>query len=101
MGGNGTEVALALRPEVVRIGDGGGSNRLAGKVLDVAFLGSVVRLRVELPAGAGIVSLDTFNDPASPPPAIGAPLAVSFPPSALMPLDAAAIARTEAAAALF
>jgi putative spermidine/putrescine transport system ATP-binding protein len=98
IGGTGTEVALALRPEVVRIGEGGGPNRLSGKVLDVNFLGSVVRIRVSLPAEAGIVSLDTFNDPAQPPPLIGAPVTVSFPPSALMPLDAAGIARTEAAA---
>ncbi len=86
---SGTETMLALRPEVVRLGDGGGSNRLTGEVLDVAFLGSVVRIRVQLPQDSGIVTLDTFNDPTTPPPGLGNPITVSFPPSALMPLDAA------------
>ncbi len=98
VGATGSEVALALRPEVVRLGESGGSNRLVGTVHDVGFLGSVVRLRVELPGDAGILSLDTFNDPGSPPPALGAQVTISFPPSAVMALDAAAVAQTIAAA---
>ena len=38
-------------------------------------------LRVRLPGDAGILSLDTFNDPASPPPALGSSVTVSFPPT--------------------
>jgi putative spermidine/putrescine transport system ATP-binding protein len=86
VGATGGEAHLAVRPEVVRLGDGGGSNRLSGELLDVAFLGSVVRVRVQLPGAAGTISLDTFNDPTTPPPTIGTPVTVSFPPSALMEL---------------
>jgi putative spermidine/putrescine transport system ATP-binding protein len=73
----------------VRLGEGGGSNRLKGDILDVAFLGSVVRIRVQLPDNAGIISLDTFNDPSTPPPVIGTAVTVSFPPSGLMALHEA------------
>jgi putative spermidine/putrescine transport system ATP-binding protein len=98
VGASGSEIALALRPEVVRLGEGGGSNRLNGVVHDVAFLGSVVRIRVRLPGDAGILSLDTFNDPGSPPPSLGTTVTLSFPPSAVIPLDAAAVAQTLVAA---
>jgi putative spermidine/putrescine transport system ATP-binding protein len=98
VGASGSEIALALRPEVVRLGEGGGSNRLNGVVHDVAFLGSVVRIRVQLPGDAGILSLDTFNDPGTPPPALGAAVTLSFPPSAVIPLDAKAVAQTLVAA---
>jgi putative spermidine/putrescine transport system ATP-binding protein len=98
VGASGSDIALALRPEVVRLGEGGGSNRLNGVVHDVAFLGSVVRIRVQLPGDAGILSLDTFNDPGSPPPALGTVVTLSFPPSAVIPLDAKAVAQTLVAA---
>jgi putative spermidine/putrescine transport system ATP-binding protein len=95
IGVSGAETQLAVRPEVVRLGEGGGTNRLSGEVLDVAFLGSVVRLRIQLPADAGIITLDTFNNPVSLPPTIGTPVTVSFPPSALLALDAAAALASE------
>ena len=95
IGATGAETQLAVRPEVVRLGEDGGTNRISGQVLDVAFLGSVVRLRVQLPADAGIITLDTFNHPASPPPKIGTPVTVSFPPSALLALDAGAALASE------
>ena len=98
VGASGSEVALALRPEVVRLGESGGSNRLSGRVRDVAFLGSVVRIRVDLPGDTGILSFDTFNDPGTPPPALGTPVTLSFPPSAVIPLDAKAVAQTLRAA---
>ena len=97
-GTSGGTVAISLRPEAVKLGDGGGPNRLSGVVADVSFLGSIVRIRVELPEDAGMVSIDTFNSPASPPPSVGETVAISFPPSAVMPLDAKAVAQTLVAA---
>ena len=45
-------VTVALRPEAVELGEGGGTNRLAGQVEDVSFLGSIVRTRVKVGEGA-------------------------------------------------
>src|SRR5436190_24337327 len=69
-------VTVALRPESVELGEGGGSNRLTGQVEDVSFLGSIVRTRVRLGEGA-TVSLDTFNDPGLAPATIGEMATVS------------------------
>jgi putative spermidine/putrescine transport system ATP-binding protein len=81
--GDGATVTLALRPEGLRLGEAGGSNRLRGPVADVSFLGSIVRMRIRLgDDGRTIVSLDTFNDPKSTPPSIGEVVTVSFPPEA-------------------
>src|SRR5436309_2043837 len=52
-GSAGREVSVALRPEMVSLGAGGdGQNQLTGKVTDVSFLGSIVRIRVGLANGA-------------------------------------------------
>jgi putative spermidine/putrescine transport system ATP-binding protein len=59
-------IALTLRPEVMTLGHGRDIT-LEGQVEDVNFLGSVIRLKVRL--GRNIVSLDTFNDQRTPPPA--------------------------------
>ena len=46
-------VTLALRPEGIALGEGQpGSNRLRGTVEDINFLGSIVRIRVQLGDGA-------------------------------------------------
>ena len=58
-------IALTLRPEVMSLGNGRDIT-LEGKVEDVNFLGSVIRLKVRL--GRNTVSLDTFNDQRTPPP---------------------------------
>ncbi len=74
----GGSVALALRPEVVSLGAAPGRDTvLTGTIADVAFLGSVIRIRLAL--GQGTVSLDTFNRPDRPPPVVGerAEIAVS------------------------
>jgi putative spermidine/putrescine transport system ATP-binding protein len=84
-GKDGT-VSLALRPESMELGEGGGANRFRGPLEDVAFLGSIVRMRVGLGDGASI-SLDTFNDPNLALPAIEEVVTVSFPPEACVVLD--------------
>ena len=78
---NGGTVTLALRPESLELGEGGGANRFSGTVEDVSFLGSIVRSRISL-GGDSMVSFDTFNDPNVEPPSIGSTATISFPPQA-------------------
>jgi hypothetical protein len=84
----GDVLPMALRPEALRIGDGGGGrNTLAGVVEDVAFLGAVARTRVRLAQAAVIV--DTFNSGAGELPGRGAPIVVNFAGDDLIPLQPA------------
>ena len=50
--------------------------RLPGTISEVAFLGSVIRVRVDI--GGRIVSLDTFNSPKDPPPKVGERATIHF-----------------------
>jgi putative spermidine/putrescine transport system ATP-binding protein len=89
-GGSGRSVNIALRPEMVSLGDGpDGSNRVRGKVVDVAFLGSIVRFRVALAEGGPVVVLDEFNEPTLKLPAIDETVTISFPADGPLVLDAA------------
>lgn len=73
----GDAVSLALRPEAIALGrQPGRDTSLGGEIADVSFLGSVIRVRVGI--GQNAISLDTFNNPASPPPAVGAKTEISF-----------------------
>ena len=73
----GESVALTMRPEAVSLANGAPRDIvLDGLVGEVAFLGSVIRLKVKL--GENIVALDTFNDPHSPPPKYGENVKVTF-----------------------
>jgi putative spermidine/putrescine transport system ATP-binding protein len=85
---DGGIVTLALRPESIELGEGGGANRLRGTVEDVSFLGSIVRTRVRLGDSDTTVSLDTFNDPNLTPPGIGEVVTLSFPPEASLVIGA-------------
>ncbi|HPE60491.1 MAG TPA: ABC transporter ATP-binding protein [Thiolinea sp.] len=80
-GSSSDPVALALRPESVALGDGGGGIQLAGQVASVNFLGSVIRLSVRL--GENLILLDGFNQPSSPPPKVGETVRLSFDAGAL------------------
>jgi putative spermidine/putrescine transport system ATP-binding protein len=83
----GDILAMALRPEALRLGAGDdGRNTLAGVIEDVSFLGAVVRVRVRLERAAIIV--DTFNSGAADLPARGEPIAVNFGRDDLIPLVA-------------
>ena len=75
----GEEVSLSLRPEVVSLGrEQGRPLELPGTVSEVSFLGSVIRVRVQV---ADLhLSLDTFNNPAAAPPRIGEQTVVTFSP---------------------
>jgi len=84
---SGETRSVALRPEAVTLGaPGEGRNRMRGTIEDVAFLGSVVRIRVRF--GESALSLDTFNSPGSPPPAKGAEVTVGFGRDDLLLLEA-------------
>ncbi|HEY8575068.1 MAG TPA: ABC transporter ATP-binding protein [Devosia sp.] len=75
--GNGAAVSLTLRPEVLAVGARPGNDiTLSGTIADVTFLGSVIRLRVQL--GRNVVSLDTFNDQRSAPPSRGETVTISL-----------------------
>ncbi len=96
-GAAGREVRLALRPEMVSLGAGGdGENRLTGKVVDVSFLGSIVRIRVGLGKDAAVgvaaddgsvVILDEFNEPNLKLPNLDDTITVSFPQDGPLVLD--------------
>jgi putative spermidine/putrescine transport system ATP-binding protein len=59
-----------MRPEIVSLGRVAGNDLvLTGRIDEVLFLGSVIRIRASLPVGQ--VMLDTFNRPDFPPPARG------------------------------
>ncbi len=98
----GQDVRVALRPEMASLADRPvGCTRLQGQVVDVSFLGSIVRIRVQIgmgPAFAGngteaeaqVVMLDEFNEPSLKVPQLGDTVAVSFPMDGPLVLDATA-----------
>jgi putative spermidine/putrescine transport system ATP-binding protein len=87
LGRNGDRISLALRPETVVLGrKEGGNVVLSGHIAEVHFLGSVIRIRVSV-AGQ-LLSLDTFNQPDRPPPAVGEPVEVSLSDRDLLVLAA-------------
>jgi len=94
-GSVGAKQPIAIRPEMLSMGDGGGSNVLHGTVVDVTFLGAVVRIKLRTAADGHVLSVDTFNDPNLAVPERGAPATVSFPPAAVLVLDAPPAATTE------
>ena len=88
--GAGSTVSLALRPEILTLGDGEpGHVRLRGTVDEVTFLGAVVRVRIKLPGEAGVASVDTFNNPHLAVPARESAITFSFPAEACLILDGA------------
>ena len=69
--------------------EGDGANALAGTVVKVKLLGSIVRLVVDL--GGREISVDGFNDPSRRLPVIGESLRLVVPPEAIV------VSRPEAA----
>jgi putative spermidine/putrescine transport system ATP-binding protein len=113
-GSPGQAVTVALRPEmialtspdgsnVVAVSPGAemsGTNRLPGTVADVAFLGSVVRVRTTVGPDAIPVFVDTFNNPNLAVPPAGSPVVLGFPPEACLVLGHDAVPdQTDALAA--
>jgi putative spermidine/putrescine transport system ATP-binding protein len=73
----GTDMAIALRPEALRLGrEPGYETVLPGKIEEVHFMGSIIRLRARV-AGESVV-MDTFNRADQPPPVPGAEIEISL-----------------------
>jgi len=73
----GASITLAVRPESVQFGAVPGCDVvLPATIEQVHFQGSVIRLRAK--AGSLNLSLDTFNRPDSPPPAVGSTSPISL-----------------------
>jgi putative spermidine/putrescine transport system ATP-binding protein len=81
----GQQARLALRPEELHIGKAEGSNQLNGTVESVTFLGSIVRVRVDL--GGSLISVDLFNERTLTLPKVGEQVTVNFPPHACWILE--------------
>jgi putative spermidine/putrescine transport system ATP-binding protein len=82
---NGSSITLALRPEAVSLKKDRGDVSLKGTIADVDFLGSVLRIKVK--AGEETIAFDTFNDPTTPPPAMGDTAHISFSKESLLVLN--------------
>jgi putative spermidine/putrescine transport system ATP-binding protein len=83
---NGRTQSFALRPEAVMLGEGtGGRNTLRGKIEQVSFLGSIIRIRVALKDNT--VLLDALNNPGTPPPEYGSEVSVNFSRDDLLALE--------------
>jgi len=82
----GAPISLALRPEAAALAEGAGKAVTArGRIAEVSFLGSVIRIRVDL--GRNSISFDRFNSPGSPPPAPGEPCGIAFAAEDILVLD--------------
>ncbi|MGE3366274.1 MAG: ABC transporter ATP-binding protein [Rhizobiaceae bacterium] len=80
-------ISLALRPETIALNRQKGHGVvLSGRIAEVHFLGSVIRIRVAI--GNQVVSLDTFNRPDTPPPAVGSAAEISVSERDLLVLAA-------------
>ncbi len=74
---SGATVSLNLRPEAIQLGARDGHYTvLRGRVEDVSFFGSVVRIRTAL--AGHVVALDMFNTASAPPPRLGETIDISF-----------------------
>jgi putative spermidine/putrescine transport system ATP-binding protein len=77
---NGAKVRVMLRPEELHFGRRDHENQLTGKVESVTFLGSLVRVGINL--GEATVTLDALNERKLELPHVGDAQIVSFPPHA-------------------
>ncbi|HLX34576.1 MAG TPA: ABC transporter ATP-binding protein [Candidatus Limnocylindrales bacterium] len=91
-GGAGRNLTVALRPEMGSLGASTdpADNNVQGTVTDVAFLGSIVRIRVSLAEGGPIVALDEFNEPTLKLPAVGETTTIHFPADGPLVIDTGA-----------
>jgi len=92
----GDTISLALRPEMVSLGDGpAGSNVLRGTVADVSFLGSIVRIRIRIAEGV-LVTLDEFNEPTLVLPQLEESISISFPADGPLVLESVPVVDVDA-----
>jgi putative spermidine/putrescine transport system ATP-binding protein len=83
---NGQDIAITVRPEAVSLANGHARDVvLDGTVSEVSFLGSVIRLKVDL--GENAIYLDTFNDQRTPPPVHAQKVRVTLAGSDILVLE--------------
>jgi putative spermidine/putrescine transport system ATP-binding protein len=71
------KITLAARPEMVSLGKAPGrETEVTGRIVDVDFLGSVIRLRAQI--GQSVLAFDTFNSSHSAPPKVGSEVTLSL-----------------------
>ena len=74
---NGNSIRLAVRPEELNPGREDGANNLKGKVDAITYLGSIVRIAVNVEGYP--ISLDVFNERKLRVPSIGDDYQITFP----------------------
>ncbi len=72
----GHPIRLAIRPEELNPGYKEGVNNLTGKVEAITYLGSIIRLRLNVEGQ--LISMDVFNERKLQIPAVGDPFQVNF-----------------------
>jgi putative spermidine/putrescine transport system ATP-binding protein len=72
----GHAIRLAIRPEELNPGYLEGANNLTGKVDAITYLGSIIRLRLDVEGQ--LISMDMFNERKLQIPAVGDPFHVNF-----------------------
>jgi putative spermidine/putrescine transport system ATP-binding protein len=77
---NETQVRLAIRPEELQLGISENQNNLLGKVEKITFLGSIVRMQVNVDGER--LNSDLFNTRLFTPPQVGEQVTVNFPAQA-------------------
>ncbi len=77
--GHAGRVAAGVRPEKIALGEQGGANRLAGTVVETAYIGVATQLVVKTPAGTVQVFAQNI-DSSSRVPAAGSPVTLSWSP---------------------
>jgi putative spermidine/putrescine transport system ATP-binding protein len=92
--GTGSTISLALRPEMISLGESGGPNVLRGTVADVSFLGSIVRIRIAIAEGV-VVTLDEFNEPKLVLPELESAIAISFPAEGPLVLESVPVIKPD------
>ncbi len=86
---NGTPVTLSIRPEAIEIATPAGARpRLTGTILDLQFLGPVIRTRLALDGEGGDLLFDVFNRPGMVPPQAGQSVTVAIPADSVMVVGA-------------
>lgn len=81
-GAGGGDALLALRPERLRLGEGGGANQLRGTLTGSAYAGETLSHTVALANGAEIKVVRTLHEGLTSCLPVGSPVVVSWPAEA-------------------
>jgi putative spermidine/putrescine transport system ATP-binding protein len=82
---NGHPVQLAVRPEELHLGEKENANNLNCTINAVTYLGSIVRIQVNV--DGQLMSVDVFNERKTIIPMIGESFRINFPPEACWLMD--------------